>query len=102
MVVQGKAIPQTAIVRGFSSQPDMPKKTVDKIAEIKPKLQMTFTCKVCQNRATKMFSKHAYDHGMTLLRFSYSLKGVVIVICPGCDSKHLIADNLGWFEGEPR
>jgi protein import protein ZIM17 len=29
-------------------------------------------------------------------------KGVVIITCDGCSSKHLIADHLGWYEhGSP-
>lgn len=48
-------------------------------------LVMLFTCGQCNMRAAKAFSKDSYE------------RGVVIVECPGCSSKHLIADHLGWF-----
>ena len=52
----------------------------------KPKeLVMLFTCGQCNTRAAKAFSKDSYE------------RGVVIVECPGCSSKHLIADHMGWF-----
>ncbi|KAG5502813.1 hypothetical protein JKF63_04581 [Porcisia hertigi] len=45
-----------------------------------------FTCGPCEYRMVKRFSKHAYT------------KGIVIVECPNCRAKHLLADNLGWME----
>ncbi|KAJ7498054.1 DNL zinc finger-domain-containing protein [Mycena galericulata] len=55
---------------------------------IAPKLSMTFTCTAdgCGERSTHEFSKQAYDSGL------------VLVQCPGCHNRHLIADHLGWFK----
>ncbi|KAI3384313.1 hypothetical protein SNEBB_005069 [Seison nebaliae] len=54
-------------------------------SEYERKLMIHFTCKVCNERNKKTFSKHSYE------------KGVVIIRCEGCSNLHLIADNLQWF-----
>ncbi|WRT68398.1 uncharacterized protein IL334_005374 [Kwoniella shivajii] len=57
------------------------------IGQIEPRLQMTFTCTAneCGHRSSHEFSKRAYT------------KGLVLVQCPECRSRHLIADHIGWF-----
>jgi hypothetical protein len=54
-------------------------------------------CGQCQTPIRKTFSRAAYEHGL------------VLVTCPGCQVRHLIADNLGWMgdqmtreRGEPK
>lgn len=51
----------------------------------KRQLVMMFTCVQCEVRSAKAFSKEAYQ------------RGVVMIECPGCGGRHLIADHLGWF-----
>ena len=50
------------------------------------KLAMIYTCKVCETRSIKQFTEQGYKYG------------VVIATCPGCQSRHLLADNLGYFQ----
>ncbi|KAG8945633.1 hypothetical protein FRC04_000680 [Tulasnella sp. 424] len=55
---------------------------------IEPRLSLTFTCAVpdCNHRSTHEFTKRAYT------------RGLVIIQCPSCKNRHLIADNIGWFK----
>ncbi|EIM86554.1 zf-DNL-domain-containing protein [Stereum hirsutum FP-91666 SS1] len=53
-----------------------------------PTLSLTFTCTAdeCNTRSTHQFSKRSYT------------TGIVLIECPGCKNRHLIADHLGWFQ----
>lgn len=51
----------------------------------KPQLMIAFTCKKCDTRSSHVFSKQAYNTGSVLIQ------------CPGCKNRHLIADNLNMF-----
>lgn len=60
----------------------------DKTATLKmdqPQLMIAFTCNKCDTRSSHTFSKQAYS------------KGTVLIQCPGCKNRHLIADNLKIF-----
>lgn len=52
------------------------------------KMAIIYTCNVCETRSIKQFTKRAYT------------EGVVIATCPGCGSRHLLADQLGYFGEE--
>ena len=56
----------------------------------KDRFVLQFTCNVCDGRNTHSVSRHAYT------------KGTVIVMCPHCNSTHLVADNLNWIEDDVR
>lgn len=58
--------------------------------EYQRRLAISFTCKICSQPSQHTMSHHSYT------------KGLVIIECPSCQQRHLIADNLGWFPGEPR
>ncbi|CAG9475953.1 unnamed protein product [Plasmodium vivax] len=47
---------------------------------------LMFTCKICEKKSAKKFSKQAYNNG------------VVIIRCPSCEKLHLVSDQLGWFQ----
>ena len=73
-----------------ASPPSASSSTSPPLGQIAGTLHMLYTCRLCGTRSGKRFSKQAYHHG------------VVIVKCPGCNSLHLVADNLGWFGNEKR
>lgn len=53
-----------------------------------PQLMIAFTCKKCNTRSSHTMSKQAYT------------KGTVLIQCPGCKNRHLIADHLKIFNDD--
>lgn len=58
--------------------------TKSEAAFVGRKFELLYTCNVCETRNSHRVSRIAYNNG------------VVIARCKGCDSQHLIADNLGF------
>ncbi|KZT70817.1 zf-DNL-domain-containing protein [Daedalea quercina L-15889] len=83
------AVPRANDATPPSSSPKPPE-TTDKVTfkTEEPRLSLTFTCTVtaCGTRSSHMFTRRSYE------------RGIVIVQCPGCKNRHLIADHLGWFK----
>ncbi|CAF2156019.1 unnamed protein product [Rotaria magnacalcarata] len=80
------------LLRKFSSQSDdkisqskIPLANINKAEESK-RMGIQFTCKVCNHKLQKTFTRQSYE------------QGVVIIRCDSCSNLHLIADNLGWFK----
>jgi len=51
-----------------------------------PAYELTFTCKPCLHRSTHRVSHQGYHHG------------TVLITCPSCKNRHVMADHLKIFE----
>ncbi|KAI9754536.1 MAG: hypothetical protein M1815_005568 [Lichina confinis] len=51
---------------------------------------MVFTCKKCKSRSVRKISKQGYH------------KGTVLITCPGCNNRHVVADHLKIFTERPQ
>ncbi|KAI9835283.1 MAG: hypothetical protein M1819_002427 [Sarea resinae] len=56
--------------------------------EEQPAYELTFTCKPCSTRSSHRISKQGYH------------KGTVLITCPSCKNRHVIADHLKIFGEE--
>ena len=67
----------------FKQEPNVsPSEVAQTPREDVPSYEMRFTCKKCMTPQTHKISKQGYHHG------------TVLVTCPGCKNRHLVADHL--------
>jgi protein import protein ZIM17 len=62
------------------TSPNAPESRLER--EQVPSYELTFTCNVCKTRSSHRLSKQGYHHGTVLIQ------------CPDCKNRHLIADHL--------
>lgn len=77
--------PALSLLQKVRFQSSDAKDTIVELKVDKPQLMVAFTCKKCDTRSSHVFSKQAYQ------------TGTVLIQCPGCKNRHLIADNLKIF-----
>jgi protein import protein ZIM17 len=77
---QQRRCESTARPKPLTDRPDELPKSEPR--EEVPSYEMTFTCKACSTRSSHRMSKQGYHHG------------TILITCPGCKNRHLIADHL--------
>ncbi|CAI4049499.1 hypothetical protein N7582_004682 [Saccharomyces uvarum] len=75
----------TGVIRYNETKKDDKKVHLGSFQVEKPKMMIAFTCKKCNTRSSHTMSKQAYE------------KGTVMISCPHCKVRHLIADHLKIF-----
>ncbi|KAI4826371.1 zf-DNL-domain-containing protein [Aureobasidium sp. EXF-8845] len=80
---QQRRCESTAKPKPLTDRPDELPKSEPR--EEVPSYEMTFTCKACSTRSSHRMSKQGYHHG------------TILITCPGCKNRHLIADHLKIF-----
>lgn len=82
-------LPAVARQRCFHTSPRWLHDNKTPIGKVdKPMMMIAFTCKKCNNRSSHTMSKQSYT------------KGTVLIQCPSCHVRHLIADHLKIFNDD--
>ena len=64
---------------------EQPRDKDQQVRDDEPAYELTFTCKPCLYRSSHKVTKHGYH------------KGTVLITCPSCKARHVIADHLKVF-----